>query len=162
MLTSIKNIWKQVYPGKAFDYSFFDETIATFYDKEQKTEQIINASMITAIFISCMGLFGLITFTTRQRIKEIGIRKTLGASVSNIVVMLCKDIVVLVLLAVIISSPVAWLLLNKWLQNYPYRVAISPLTFVLAGLAICIALITISFQSIKAALANPVKSLRTE
>lgn len=162
-LSAIEKIWKEVYPNEDFSYSFFDEAIASFYEQEQKTAQIINMAMIVAIFISCMGLFGLIAFTTQQRRKEIGIRKTLGATVLNITVMLCKDFVSLVSLAIIIASPIAWLLLSKWLQNYPYRIAISPWTFVVAGLsAVFIALITISFQSIKAAIANPVKSLRTE
>jgi ABC-type antimicrobial peptide transport system permease subunit len=162
-LASIEKIWKQVYPGQTFEYRFFDESIASFYDKEQKTAQIINVAMVIAIFISCMGLFGLITFTTQQRTKEIGIRKTLGASVSNITLMFCKDFIMLVTLAVIISSPVAWLLLQRWLQNYPYRITIGIWPFVMAGLAaLTIALITVSFQAVKAAIANPIKSLRSE
>jgi ABC-type antimicrobial peptide transport system permease subunit len=162
-LLAIEKLWKRVYPNEDFSYSFFDDTIASFYEQEQKTAQIINMAMIVAIFISCMGLFGLIAFTTQQRRKEIGIRKALGATVLNITVMLCKDFVSLVALAIIIASPIAWLLLQEWLQNYPYRITISLWTFVVAGFAAAlIALITISFQSIKAATANPVKSLRTE
>ena len=162
-IASIENIWKKVYPDKTFEYSFFDETIAKFYDKEQKTSQIINAAMTTAIFISCMGLFGLITFTTEQRTKEIGVRKILGASVRGITMMLCKDFVMLVLISIIIASPIAWYFMQQWLIGFPYRVAISWWIFIIAGFAaIAIALLTVSYQAIKAATANPVKSLRTE
>lgn len=162
-LVEIEHLWKKVYPNEDFSYSFLDDTIASFYEQEQKTARIINVAMIVAIFISCMGLFGLIAFTTQQRRKEIGIRKTLGATVMNITVMLCKDFLGLVGLGIIIASPIAWFFLQKWLQNYPYRITISIWTFAIAGLAaVLIALLTISFQSIKAASANPVKSLRTE
>ncbi|HVU58670.1 MAG TPA: ABC transporter permease [Puia sp.] len=162
-MASIEKIWKQIYPGKSFEYSFFDETIAQFYEKDQKAEQIVNAAMAIAIFISCMGLFGLIAFSTEQRTKEIGIRKVLGATVSGIMVLLCKDLVLLVFIADVIATPVAWFFMHRWLQDYPYRIAISWWIFLLAGLgATVIALVTISFKAIRAAVANPVKSLRTE
>ena len=162
-IAGIEKIWKQVYPEETFEYSFFDDTIAGFYEKEQKTSRIINAAMAIAIFISCMGLFGLITFTTEQRTKEIGVRKVLGASVSQITVMLCKDFVLLVTVSIVIASPVAWWFMHQWLQDFPYRVTISWWIFLVAGLsAIGIALITVSFRAIKAATANPAKSLRTE
>jgi putative ABC transport system permease protein len=116
-----------------------------------------------AIFISCLGLLGLTIFTAEQRRKEIGVRKVIGASVSNIVTMLSKDIIKLVVLSAIIATPVAWLAMNNWLQSFAYRINISWGIFFIAGLlALLIALATISFQSIKAATANPVKSLRTE
>lgn len=162
-IAAIEKIWKQIYPDRTFEYSFFDKTIANFYEKEEKTSMIINAAMIVAIFISCMGLFGLVAFTTEQRTKEIGIRKVLGASVSGITLMICKDFVVLVVISLLISSPIAWYFMHQWLQTYPYRITINMWTFVVAGMAaVCIALITISFQSIKAAMGNPVESLRTE
>ena len=162
-LMSLEKTWKQIYPNKAFEYHFFDESIARFYDKEQKTAQVINIAMAIAIFISCMGLFGLVAFTTAQRTKEIGIRKILGASVSGIATMICKDFVVLVLLAILIASPVAWYFMSKWLQNFPYHISVSWWIFPVAGLmAITIALLTVGFQAIKASVANPVNSLRTE
>jgi putative ABC transport system permease protein len=118
---------------------------------------------VFAIFIGCLGLFGLVTYAAEQRIKEIGVRKVLGASVSGIVAMLSKDFAKLVLIASLIAFPFAWWVMHKWLQSFAYRINISWWVFVVAGLAaILIALITVSFQAIKAAVANPVKSLRTE
>jgi putative ABC transport system permease protein len=162
-IAQIATAWKHVYPNEKFEYTFFDETIARLYDKEQKTAQLMNTAMAIAIFISCMGLFGLATFTAQQCIKEIGIRKVLGASTSGIVSMLSKDFIILVVVAIFIASPIAYYLMNHWLQDFAYHTNISIWIFVLAGLAaVFIALITISFQSVRAALANPVKSLRSE
>jgi putative ABC transport system permease protein len=159
----IEKLWKDVYPDEKFEYKFFDETIAKFYDKEQGTEQLMNTAMAITIFISCMGLFGLVTFETQKRTKEIGIRKVLGASVSNIVSMFSMNFLKLILLAFVIASPVSYYFMHQWLQNFAYRIDISWWVFVLSVLAaMFIALITISFQAIKAAMANPVKSLRTE
>lgn len=162
-MAAIEKIWKQVYPDRPFEYSFFDETIARFYEKDQMTGQIVNAAMAVAIFISCMGLFGLIAFSTEQRMKEIGIRKVLGATVSGITVMLCKDLVLLVFIATIVATPIAWFFMHRWLNDFPYRIHISWWIFLLAGLgATVIALVTISFKAVRAAVANPVKSLRSE
>jgi len=162
-IAQIESAWKEVYPNDKFEYAFFDQTIAGFYDKEQKTEQLMNTAMLIAIFISCMGLFGLAMFTAQQRMKEIGIRKVLGASVSGIASMLSKDFLVLVLISLVIASPIAYYFMHDWLQDFAYRINISPWTFLLSGLAaILIALLTVSFQAIKAATANPVKSLRSE
>jgi putative ABC transport system permease protein len=162
-IAKIEKLWKNTYPNEKFEYKFFDETIAKFYDKEIKTGQLMNAAMAIAIFISCMGLFGLATFTAQQRTKEIGIRKVLGANVAGIVSMLSMDFLKLVLLAFVIASPVAYYFMHQWLQNFAYRINISWWVFALAGLAaVLIALLTVSFQAIKAAIANPVKSLRTE
>jgi len=162
-IAQLGRAWKDVYPNDKFEYAFFDQTIAGFYDKEQKTEQLMNTAMLIAIFISCMGLFGLATFTAQQRIKEIGIRKVLGASVAGIVSMLSKDFLVLILISLVIASPIAYYFMHTWLQDFAYRVNISPFTFLLSGLAaILIALATVFFQAIKAAMANPVKSLRSE
>jgi putative ABC transport system permease protein len=165
VLAKIEKAFKEVYPNNAqeFEPIFFDETIAKFYKREQQFAQILNTATGIAIFISCMGLFGLVAFTTRQRTKEIGIRKVLGASVTQIVQLLSKDFLRLVILGIVIASPIAYWAMNKWLQDFAYRVEISWWIFVLAGImAITIALLTVSYQSIKAALANPVKSLRTE
>ena len=157
--------YDEVYPNSSteFDPKFFDETVAKFYKKEQQFAQILNTATGIAIFISCMGLFGLVAFTTQRRTKEIGIRKVLGASVTQIVNLLSKDFLKLVILGIVIASPIAYWAMNKWLQDFAYRVEISWWIFALAGIgATVIALLTVSYQSIKAALANPVKSLRTE
>ena len=130
---------------------------------EQQTGKLFITFAVFAIFIACLGLFGLVTYAAEQRTKEIGIRKVLGASVGGIVAMLSKDFAKLVLIASVIAFPVAWWAMNKWLQSFAYRINISWWVFVIAGIAaIVIALITVSFQAIKAAIANPVKSLRTE
>jgi len=162
-IARIESQWKEVYPDKKFNYSFYDKTIASFYEKDQRIGQVMNAAMLIAIFISCMGLFGLVTFTAEQRKKEIGIRKVLGASVANVIAMLAKEFVILIGIAFIIASPIAWYFMYKWLQGFAFRIDISLWVFVLAGFStVLIALITIGYQSIRAALANPVKSLRTE
>jgi len=162
-LSRIENAWKQVYPAATFQYQFYDESIALIYEKDQQTATLMNTAMIITIFISCMGLFGLAMFSAERRTKEIGIRKVLGASVASITAMLSKDFLILVLIALLVASPIAWYCMNQWLQGFAYRVSISWWIFALAGsAAILIALITVSFQAIKAALANPVKSLRSE
>ena len=165
ILSKMKKVYNQVYPDndQVFSPVFFDETFTNFYKKEQKFAQILNTATGIAIFISCMGLFGLVAFTTQRRTKEIGIRKVLGASVTQIVNLLSKDFLKLVILGIVIASPIAYWAMNKWLQDFAYRVEISWWIFVLAGIvAITIALLTVSYQSIRAALTNPVKSLRTE
>lgn len=162
-LAKIKQLWTSVYPDEVFHYDFFDATVASFYENEQRTSSLANITMLIAIFISCMGLFGLAAFTARQRIKEIGIRKVLGASVANIVLMLNKDFIVLVFIALFAAAPIAWYLLHKWLENFAYAIHISWTTFLLAGaIAIVIALVTVSQLAIRAAVTNPVKSLRSE
>ena len=163
ILSKIEKVWKGLYKGAPFNYTFLDESIARMYEKERRTATLTNVAMIITIFISCMGLFGLALFTAEKKTREIGIRKVLGASIADIVALLSRDFVVLVILALFIASPIAWYFMHKWLQGFAYRAPIQWWVFVFAGLgAILVALITISFQSIKAALANPVKSLRTE
>jgi putative ABC transport system permease protein len=163
LLGKLTKAWKEVYPNKKFDYAFFDETIARLYDKEQKTSGIMNIAMAIAIFISCLGLFGLATFVAEQRTKEIGIRKVLGATVTDIVAMLSKDFLWLVVLAIVIASPVAWYFMHKWLQDFAYRIPISWWIFAIAGAcAVGVALLTVSYRAFRAATANPVDSLRTE
>lgn len=162
-LSQIQQIWKQVYPAGTFNYKFYDETLALLYEKDQQTATLINTSMVITIFISCIGLFGLALFTAEKRSKELGIRKVLGAGVSDITILLCSDFVKLVLISLLVASPVAWYFMSQWLQTFAYRIDLSWWVFVLAGaLALIIALATISFQAIKSALANPIKSLRTE
>jgi hypothetical protein len=163
MLTRLEAACKEVYPNKKFEYSFFDETIARLYEKEQKTAGIMNIAMAIAIFISCMGLFGLAAFIAEQRTKEIGVRKVLGASVTDIVSMLSADFVRLVVIAIVIASPVAYYFMHRWLQDFAYRVPISWWIYAVAGGgALVIALLTVSWQAIRAATANPVESLKVE
>ncbi|QMW06996.1 ABC transporter permease [Spirosoma foliorum] len=163
ILASIEQEWKTVYPDNKFDYSFLDDSIARLYEKEQQTSQLVNTATAIAILISCMGLFGLATFTAQQRTKEIGVRKVLGASVGSIVVLLSKDFLKLIIIALLLSSPIAWWGMNQWLKDFAYKIDMAWWIFALAGiLAVAIALLTVSFQSIKAALVNPVKSLRSE
>jgi len=162
-IAQIGRAWKDVYPNDKFEYTFFDQTIAGFYDKEQKTAQLMNTAMLIAIFISCMGLLGLATFTAQQRVKEIGIRKVLGASITTIISMLSRDFLILVVVSLVIASPIAYYFMHSWLQDFAYRVNISLWVFLLSGLsAVIIAFATVSFQAIRVALTNPVKSLRNE
>ncbi|MBS1531651.1 MAG: ABC transporter permease [Bacteroidetes bacterium] len=155
--------WKSMAPGQAFNYSFLDADYNKMYKAEQRTGKLISTFAVFAILIACLGLLGLVTYAAEQRTKEIGVRKVLGASVGGIVAMLSKDFTKLVLIASLIAFPVSWWAMNKWLQSFAYRIDISWWVFVVAGVAaIVIALITVSFQAIKAAITNPVKSLRSE
>jgi putative ABC transport system permease protein len=163
LISQVENKWNSMAPGQPFSYSFLDTEFNDLYNADQRTGKLFISFAVFAIFIACLGLFGLVTYAAEQRIKEIGIRKVLGANISGIVAMLSKDFVKLVLIASVIAFPVAWWAMSKWLQSFAYRVNISWRVFVLAGLlTITIALVTVCFQAIKAALANPVKSLRTE
>jgi putative ABC transport system permease protein len=163
ILGTIRNSWHNLNPSEPFEYSFLDKDFQKNYDAENRLSAIVGYFTAIAILISCLGLFGLATFSAEQRIKEIGVRKTLGASVSSIVTLLSKDFLKLVAIAVLIASPLAWLAMNKWLDSFAYRIHINWSVFVITTvLALLIALITISFQAIKAALANPVESLRSE
>ncbi|HEU5366674.1 MAG TPA: ABC transporter permease [Hanamia sp.] len=163
ILATIKNTWHNLNPSEPFEYSFLDKDFQKNYDAESRLSAIVGYFTAIAILISCLGLFGLATFSAEQRIKEIGVRKTLGASVSGIVALLSKDFLKLVGIAVLIASPLAWLAMNKWLQGFAYRIQISWTVFVMTTLAaLLIALLTISFQAIKAAMANPIQSLRSE
>ncbi|WP_315814976.1 ABC transporter permease [Paraflavitalea speifideaquila] len=163
ILSSIEKQWKLAVPGEPFRYSFMDADFNNMYQAEQQTGKLFLTFAIIAILIGCLGLFGLVTYAAEQRTKEIGVRKVLGASVGGIVTMLSKDFARLVLIASIIAFPLAWWAMHQWLQDFAYRVSISWWVFALAGLAaVLIALITVCFQAIKAAMANPVKSLRSE
>ncbi len=163
VIAQIKNKWKAMVPSQPFDYSFMDEDFNKLYTTEQRTGQIFITFAILAILIACLGLFALVTYAAEQRIREIGIRKVLGASVNSIATMLSVDFLKLVIVSVAIAYPLAWWAMNKWLQSFAYRVNISWWVFVIAGIvSVLVALITISFQAVKAAVANPVKSLRSE
>ncbi|HZK95407.1 MAG TPA: ABC transporter permease [Prolixibacteraceae bacterium] len=163
LISSIKSKWATFNVDEPFNYSFLDEDYKTQYISESKTGTILGIFSTMTIFVACLGLFGLVMFTSEQRRKEIGIRKALGASVAGIVNLLSIDFLKLVLVAVVLATPVAWWAMNKWLMDFAYRIDISWWMFVLAAVtALLIALFTVSFQAIKAAIANPVKSLSTE
>ncbi|GAB4032960.1 ABC transporter permease [Spirosoma jeollabukense] len=159
----IEKTWKQLFPDDVYQYTFLNESLAKNYIIEQLIFDAFRIFAAISIFISCLGLFGLITFAANQRTKEIGVRKVLGASVASLIALLAKDLLKLVLIAIVIASPLAWYAMNQWLQDFAYKITIDGWVFVLAGvLAIGIALLTVSLQSVKAALMNPVKSLKTE
>ena len=163
VLQSIGKTWKQLNPNEPFEYTFLNDDFQRNYEADNRLAAIVRNFTIIAILISCLGLFGLATFSAEQRTKEIGVRKVLGASVGNVVSLLSKEFLKLVFIAIVIASPITWFVMNKWLQDFAYRTNISWLVFAItAVIAIGIALLTISFQAIKAAIANPVKSLRTE
>ncbi|MEO8763756.1 MAG: ABC transporter permease [Ginsengibacter sp.] len=163
LLAKIKTIWQKDFPVTPFEYAFLDEEVQKQYEAEITFASIINSFTLIAIFISCLGLFGLAAFSAGQRNKEIGIRKVLGANVSGIVGLLSKDFLRLVIIAFIIATPIAWWSMNKWLQNFAYKVTLTWWMFAIAGLAtMLIAILTVGYQAIKAAIANPVKSLRSE
>jgi len=162
-LKFIEKTFKKLFPLSSYTYIFKDQENLKNYEAEAKWKQIILLGAILTIFISCIGLFGLSVSSTEKRTKEIGVRKVSGASVSGIVAILSKDFLKLIVIALLIAMPLAWLAGNKWLQNYPYRVTLSWWMFTVAGLLVVfISLATVSFQAIKAAIANPIKSLRTE
>jgi len=162
-ISYVSSLWKGFSPNQPFRYTFLDESFANMYADVQRTGRIFTSFAVLAIIIACLGLFALSAFMAEQRNKEIGIRKVLGASISGITTMLSKDFVKLVFISIIIATPIAWWAMTKWLQDFAYRISISWWMFVVAGfIAVMIALITVSFQSIKSAVANPAKSLRAE
>jgi ABC-type antimicrobial peptide transport system permease subunit len=162
-LSSIEKIWKKYTPQVPFDFKFIDEEFGNKFRTEERIGKLASYFAVLAIFISCLGLFGMASFVAEQRTKEIGIRKVLGAGVVTLWRMLSTEFLVLVLLSCIIAAPIAWYYLHNWLSNYDYRIEIKWQVFVMAGVAaLLITLLTVSFQAIKAALSNPIKSLRTE
>lgn len=162
-IAKIEKTWKEVYPDDDFEYSFLSEDIAKYYDSEKNVVRLLSWATGLAIFISCLGLLGLVIFITVQRTKEIGVRKVIGASVSQIVSLLSKDFLKLVLIAFVVAVPIAWWGAHKWLDNFAYKTELSWWIFLIGGVVMALlALITISIQTIRAALANPVDSLRTE
>jgi putative ABC transport system permease protein len=162
-IAALASQWKKYNADFTFEYNFLDEAYNNLYKTEEKTELLLNIFAAIAIFISCLGLLGLATYTAQVRTREIGVRKVLGANVGGIIRLLAMNFLKLVLIAILIAVPIAWWLTDKWLQDFAYKINISWTVFAIAGvLAMLIAVLTISFQSIKAAIANPVKSLRTE
>jgi len=159
----VESTWKKNFPDQPLEYQFLDEHFKEVYRADQQVSTIVGVLACLAVIISCLGLFGLASYSAERRVKEVGIRKVLGASVQGIVTMLSRDFLKYVIIATLIAWPLAWFAVNRWLQDFAYRINMSPWIFLLAGLlAVLIALITVSFQAIKAALMNPVKSLRSE
>ena len=159
----MEKTWGRFNKERPFEYIFLDETFSKLYTSEARFQKVFISLVILGIFIACLGLLGLATYAAQQRVKEIGIRKTLGASVASVVGLLSKDFLKLVVFALIISIPIAYYAMDKWLQDFAYRVEIKWWIFAIAGLvALAIAFATISIQTFRAARANPVKSLRTE
>jgi putative ABC transport system permease protein len=162
-LAIIENEWNEAVPGYPFQYEFLDDAFRRQYTSEERIGTLFKYFSILAIFISCIGLFGLASFIARRRTKEIGLRKVLGASVSSIFFMLSKEFIKWIIIANVIAWPVAYYFMNKWLQDFAYRIEITWWMFALAGgIALVIALATISFQAVKAATANPVEALKYE
>jgi putative ABC transport system permease protein len=162
-LSKLESKWKSFAPNTPFDYNFLDSEFDALYRSEKRMGTVFSIFTILSIFVACLGLFGLAAYTAERRTKEIGVRKILGASVQNLVALLSKDFIKLVVVAAIIAFPIAWWSMNKWLEDFAYRITIGWWIFMLAGvIALLIALFTVSFQAIKASVANPVKSLRTE
>jgi len=163
LLESMKTQWKSFGVEEPFSYAFMDDLVNQTYQAEQKTGLVLSIFGMLTIFIACLGLFGLATFTAEQRIKEIGVRKVLGANITQIIGLLSKDFLKLVLIACVFAFPIAWYAMHKWLQSFAYKIEISWWIFVLAAcLSMFIAFLTVGYQSLKAALMNPVKSLKTE
>jgi putative ABC transport system permease protein len=163
VIRHIEQTWRSTVPNVPLQYSFVDESLAKQYGNEQKMEGIFYGFSGLSLLIACFGLFGLSIFVVERKIKEIGVRKVLGASVPSIVALLSKDFLRLVLIAFLIATPLSWMFMNKWLEDFAYRIDINwPVFAIAGGVAMVIALATVSFQSIKAAITNPVKNLRTE
>jgi putative ABC transport system permease protein len=163
IINAAETIWKQMASEQPFSYTFIDEGFDQMYRSEQRSGKLLAVFAGLAIFIACLGLFGLVTYAAEQRTKEIGIRKVLGATVSNVITLLSKDFLKLVMLSFLIALPLSWYSMNRWLDEFAYKITISWWLYAIAGVAaLLIALITISIQAMKAAIANPIKSLRTE
>jgi ABC-type antimicrobial peptide transport system permease subunit len=160
---AVEQVWKKFFPAEPFSYSFLNDEFDKLYHADRKTSSLIWIFSAIAIFISSLGLFGLAAFTAERRNKEIGIRKILGATVTNIVSLLSKEFIYMVLISILVAFPIAWMAMNKWLENFAYRINIAWWIFLTAAvIALAIAIITVSFQAIKAALTSPAKSLKTE
>jgi putative ABC transport system permease protein len=163
LVKQMEQVWKNFYPEAIFDYSFVEHEFNLQHKAEERLALIVTIFTFFAVFIACIGLFGLAFITAAQRTKEIGVRKVLGATITNIVTLLSKDIIKMVLIAVIIATPAAAWIMNSWLENFAYRIDIKWWVFAIAALvAVVIAFLTVSFHSVKAARENPVKNLRTE
>ena len=162
-ITHIKSTWNKFTPDYPIEYNFMDESFRQMYKADDKLKSLLWIFTAITIFVACLGLFGLAAYAAERRRKEIGIRKVLGASVQGVVVLLSKEFIKLVVISLLIASPLAWYFMNKWLDDFAYRIDISVWIFVIAGImSIAIAMLTVGFQAVKAALSNPVKNLRSE
>jgi len=162
-INHLEKVWRSMLPGRPFEYQFLDERYRKLYEAEQKEGNLFTIFSGMAIFIACLGLFGLATFNTMQRVKEIGIRKVLGASVPSILRLLSKEIIILIVIANVLAWPIAWILMNQWLDTFAYHVNMNILVYLLSAVAaVLLALITVSAQTIKAAMTNPANTLRYE
>ena len=163
VISEVETRWESTYPEHLFDYRFLDETIREFYDGEQKMSAMLTVFTSMAIFIGCLGLFGLATFMANQKTKEIGVRKALGASVENIVFLFSKEYLKLMVIGFLVAAPTVWFIMSKWLENFEYKVSIGPLVYILGfSLTLVIAILTVGYRSFKAAIVNPIQSLRYE
>lgn len=163
VLQAVKTIWEQTLPDFVYEYSFLDDKIAGFYKQESQLAQLYKIFAVIAIFLSCLGLYGLVLFITVQRTKEVGIRKVMGASAVDIMYLFSREFVILIVIAFVIAVPIALYFMHNWLQDYAYRINISWWFFAAGGfVSLIIAFVTLSFRTIKAAFANPVTSLRSE
>ena len=162
-LASLRNVWSNIAPHRPFEYQFMDQQLDELYKSELETRNLLSLFSGLAIFIACLGLVGLSSFIIEKRAKEIGIRKVLGASVSNIVTLLSSDFIKLVVIGFVVASPIAWFTMDKWLQNFAFKIDITISIFIYTALvALVVTIVTVSWQSIKAALTDPVKSLKSE
>jgi ABC-type antimicrobial peptide transport system permease subunit len=162
-LTAIEKIWNAAYPKYVYEYQFFDEKINNYYKEENRLSLLYEIFAGIAIFISCLGLYGLVSFMAVQRTKEVGVRKVLGASVINILYLFSKEFTILIGVAFLIAAPLAYYIMKGWLQSFSFRISIGVSIFMLAiGGSILIACLTVGYKAFKAAVANPIKSLRTE
>jgi ABC-type antimicrobial peptide transport system permease subunit len=163
VIAAVKAKWEAAYPDHIFDYQFLDDHIREFYEGEQKMSVLLTAFTTIAIFIGCLGLFGLATFMANQKTKEIGVRKAMGASVESIVFLFSKEYVKLIFIGFVLASPAVWFLMNKWLEGFAYKITIGPAVFISGlSLTLTIAILTVGYRSFKAAIVNPIKSLRYE
>ena len=162
-ISKVKNTWEEIYPKYVFEYTFLDETIAHFYDAERRTSRLIGLFAGVAIFIGCIGLFGLVSFMARRKTKEVGIRKTLGASVSQILTLFSKEFAILIMVSFVIAVPISYYFMNEWLNNFKYRIHPGAPTFLMGVLlTFAVVLATVGIKSYQAAIANPVDALRDE
>jgi putative ABC transport system permease protein len=162
-LAGVNGVYNQIFPGNPVNYFFLDEFFNKQYDSDRQFGQVFSLFSILAIFVACLGLFGLASFMTTQRTKEVGIRKALGSSVGGIAALLSGSFIKLVIVGAILATPVAWIIMSLWLESFPYHIKISPLVFLLSWLiVILIALASVTYQTITTALLNPAKTLRYE
>src|SRR5690606_6062307 len=163
IITGIQQKWEETYPEHVFEYQFLDDSIREFYEGEERISTLRTAFTFLAIFIGCLGLFGLASFMTNQRTKEIGVRKALGATTENIMLLFSAEYVRLIVIGFVFAAPAAWYLMNQWLNTFAYRISIGASVFIAGFLAtLAIALLTVGYKSFHAAMANPTKSLRYE